>query len=103
MRDHQQTNSKRSNSKAGQVSGNDEISVQAAMYSMRPRGSGSRNQDALYMSSTERENQEREQYLDKLFKYKPWLQSCIPNLKTSKLQYITKNYPVTEEDMTEYH
>ena len=41
------------------------------------------------------ENKERDQYLLDLFFYKPWLKECVPNLKTSKLDFIRKNYPLT--------
>ena len=50
----------------------------------------------------EKENQERDAYINRLFTVKPWLKQCIGNLKASKLPFIQKNYPINEDDMQVY-
>ena len=40
-------------------------------------------------------------YLNKLFKYKPWLQTSVPKLKTSTLDVIKRDYPISEEEIKE--
>jgi hypothetical protein len=50
----------------------------------------------------EQENQEREEYLQHLYKYKPWLKTCVPKLKTAKIDFMMKNYPVTEEEVSRF-
>ena len=34
--------------------------------------------------------------------YKPWLSELIPNLKTSKFDYISKNFPITDEEIKDF-
>ena len=43
----------------------------------------------------------RQAYLSKLYQYKPWLKSCVPKLKSSKLEVIQKNYPIGKEEIEE--
>ena len=48
------------------------------------------------------ETQQREEYIQKLSVYKPWLSELIPNLKTSKFDYISKNFPITDEEIKDF-
>ena len=43
----------------------------------------------------------RQAYLSKLYQYKPWLKTCVPKLKSSKLEVIQKNYPIGKEEIEE--
>ena len=50
----------------------------------------------------EHEDKERQIILDRLFTYKPWLKTCVPKLKQAKPDFIIKNYPLEESDITEF-
>lgn len=42
--------------------------------------------------------QNKDKYLQKLLKIKPWLSACVPNLASLQLSFLLKNYPIDKEE-----